>query len=83
MEVTHGRYLWLEQLILIDVELIAYIIGLPSWGEDPAQFLEEKTKDKALAKEMKNKYGTERGSRRIIIGRISNSATRMPPKIMA
>jgi hypothetical protein len=30
MEVTHGGYLWLEQLVSIDVELIAYITGLPS-----------------------------------------------------
>jgi hypothetical protein len=34
---------------------------------DPAQFLEDKTKEKALAEEMKKKYDTERGSRRIII----------------
>jgi hypothetical protein len=67
MAVTHGGYLWLEQLVSIDVELIAYITGLPSWGMDPAQFLEDKTKEKALAEEMKKKYDTERGSRRIII----------------
>jgi hypothetical protein len=40
---------------------------LPSPGEDPAQFLEEKTKEKTLAEEMKKKYGTERGSHGIII----------------
>jgi hypothetical protein len=44
--------------------------------------LEDKTKEKELAKEMKNKYGTERGSRRIIIRRISDFA-RMATKIMA
>jgi hypothetical protein len=83
MAVTHGRYLWLEQLISIDVELITYITGLPSWGEDPTQFLEDKTKEKALAEEMKKKYGTERGSRGIIIKRISDATTRMATKIMA
>jgi hypothetical protein len=36
MEVTHGGYLWLEQLVSIDVELISYITGMPSRGEDPA-----------------------------------------------
>jgi hypothetical protein len=35
MAVTHGGYLWLEQLVSIDVELITYITGLPSRGEDP------------------------------------------------
>jgi hypothetical protein len=50
---------------------------------DPTQFLEEKAKEKKLDEEMKNKYGTERGSRRIIIKCISNIATRMATKIMA
>jgi hypothetical protein len=83
MAVTHGRYLWLKQLITINVEIIEYITGLPSKGEDPTHFLEEKTKDKALAKEMKNKYGTERGSHKIIIRCITDATTRMATKIMA
>jgi hypothetical protein len=40
-------------------------------------------KEKALAEEMKKKYGTERGSCRIIIKRISDVTTRMATKIMA
>jgi hypothetical protein len=46
MEVTHGGYLGLEQLDSIYVDLIAYITGLPSWGEDPTQFLEDKKRRK-------------------------------------
>jgi hypothetical protein len=34
---------------------------------DPALFLDDKTKEKALAEEMKKKYGTDRGTRGIII----------------
>jgi hypothetical protein len=34
MEVTHERYLWVEDPVSIYVELIAYIIGMPSWGRD-------------------------------------------------
>jgi hypothetical protein len=83
MAVTHGRDIWLDKLISIDVELIAHITGLPSWGMDPAQFLDDKTKEKALAEEMKNKYGTERGTHRIIIKQISDIATKMAAKIMA
>jgi hypothetical protein len=46
-------------------------------------FLEEKTKEKELVEEMKKKYSTERGSRGIIIWRISDVATRMATEIMA
>jgi hypothetical protein len=35
MEVTHEVYLWLEEPVSIDLELIAFITGLPSWGENP------------------------------------------------
>jgi hypothetical protein len=83
MEVTHGGYLWVEEPISIDVELITYITGLPPRGETPTQFLDDKTKEKALAEEMKKTYGTERGSRRIIIKHISDATTRMATKIMA
>jgi hypothetical protein len=57
MAVTHGGDLWLDKLISIDVELITHITGMPSWGMDFTQFLEDKTKEKALTEEMKNKYG--------------------------
>jgi hypothetical protein len=36
MDVTHGGYLWVEELVSIYVELIAYIIGLPYRGESLA-----------------------------------------------
>jgi hypothetical protein len=49
----------------------------------PTQFLYDKTKEKALAKEMKNTYGIEIGSHRITINHISDTATRMATKIMA
>ena len=83
MEVTHGRDIWLDKIISIHVDLIAHITGLSSWGMDPMQFLDDKTKEKALTEEMKNKYGTERGTCGIIIKRISDIATKMATKIMA
>jgi hypothetical protein len=49
MAVTHGRDIWLDKVLLIDVEIIVNITGLPSRGMDPAQFLDDKTKEKALA----------------------------------
>jgi hypothetical protein len=83
MEAAHGGYLWLEQLISIDMDLIAYIRGMPTWGNTPMQFLDGKTNEKALVKEMKKKYGTKRGPRKIIIKHISDATTRMATKIMA
>jgi hypothetical protein len=32
MVVTHRGYLWLEHVVSIDMDLIAYIIGLPTQG---------------------------------------------------
>jgi hypothetical protein len=40
-------------------------------------------KEKELAEEMKKMYGTERGSRRIIIKCINDATTRMATKFMA
>jgi len=83
MEFTHGDYLWLEELVSIDVEIIDFITGIPSRWENPTQYLNDKTKEKALAEEMKKTYGIERGSRGIIIKRISETTTRLATKLMA
>jgi hypothetical protein len=81
--VLHGGFLWLEEPVSIDVEIIALITGLPSNGEKPAQYLDDKTKEKALPEEMNNTYGTERGSHRKIIKWISVTASKKETKLMA
>ena len=58
MAVLHGGFLWLEELVSIDVDLIAFITGLPSNGENPTQYMDDKIKEKSLSKEMKKTYGT-------------------------
>jgi hypothetical protein len=58
-----GGILWMNRTISIDVDLIAQIIGLPTDGEKPDHYLDDKTKEKGLVEEMKKKYGTERGSK--------------------
>jgi hypothetical protein len=83
MAVLHGGFFWLEEPVSIDVELIAFITGLPSNGKNPTQYLDDKTKEKALAEDMKKTYGTERGSRGIIIKQISDATTKMTKKLMA
>jgi hypothetical protein len=50
---------------------------------DPTQFLDEKSKEKELAEEMKKKYGTDRGTQGIIINKINDVATQMGGKILA
>jgi hypothetical protein len=83
LAVMHGRDIWLEKPIPIIVELIAQIIGLPTGGMDPALILNDKSKEKALAEKMKKKYGTDRGTRGIIIKRINNALTQLGTNILA
>jgi hypothetical protein len=52
-------------------------------GHGSCAVLDEKSREKALAEEMKKKYGTGRGTRGIIIKRINNVATQMGAKILA
>jgi hypothetical protein len=83
LAVTHGGDIWLDKLVSVDVELIANITGLPSRGMDPMQFLDNKSREKVLAEDMKNKYATDRGTRGIIIKRINDAATQLGEKILA
>jgi hypothetical protein len=83
LAVMHGGDIWLDKPIHITVELIMQITGLPTGGMDPALILDDKSKEKALAEEMKKKYGTDRGTRGIIIKWINNVATQLGAKILA
>ena len=49
----YGGILWLDTQFSIDVDLIAKITTLATNGEPPAQYLDDKTKEKALVEEMK------------------------------
>jgi hypothetical protein len=73
LAVTHGGDIWLDKPVHITIELITQITGLPTRGMDLALILDDKSKEKALAEEMKNKYDTNRGTRGIIIKRINNA----------
>jgi hypothetical protein len=79
----HGGDIWLEKPIPITVDLIAQITGLPSRGMDHALIMDNKSKEKALAEEMKKKYATAKGTRGIIIKWIKNAATQLGAKILA
>jgi hypothetical protein len=55
----HGIFLWMDRQVPITMELIAGITGIPMDGEKLEQYLEEKTRAKAISYEIKVKYGTE------------------------
>jgi hypothetical protein len=59
--VLHGGFLWMDKPVSIDVELISFITGLPSNGEKPTQYMDDKTKEKELMEEMKKTYGNIKG----------------------
>jgi len=73
----------LDKPFPITIDIIAQIIGLPIQGMDPTLVLDDKSKEKELAEEMKKKYGTARGMRGIIIKWIKNVATKLGAKILA
>jgi hypothetical protein len=83
LAVTHGGDIWLDKIVSIDVELMANITGLPSRGMDPTHFLDDKAREKELEEYMKKKYGTDRGTRGIIIKRINDVVTQLGAQILA
>jgi hypothetical protein len=69
---VHGGILWMVRVILINFYLITEIIGLPTNGKKPKQYLDDKTKVKSISDEIKENYGTERGNRGIRIKYIND-----------
>ena len=68
----HGGFLWHDRKILVDIELIASITGLPLAGVDLASFFTGKDKDTTLVKIMKEKYNLLRDTRGFNISSINN-----------
>jgi hypothetical protein len=72
--------MWIDGPVSINVYLIAIITGLETDGEKLEQYLDDKTKEKTLAKE--NTWNGERVTG-IIINRINEPVTRLEMKLMA
>ena len=64
---VHGRILWMDRLVHIDVELISKITGFPTVGAILEDFLENKAHEKELEEQVKTHLDTNRGDRCIII----------------
>jgi hypothetical protein len=58
LALVHGGVLWMDRLVSIDVYLIAEITSFPTDGENPEQYLDDKTKEKVVVEDMKKTYGT-------------------------
>jgi hypothetical protein len=72
---VHGGIWWMDRLVPINIDLITEIRGLPIDGEKLEKYLEDKTKDKAILYDIKEKYGTEKGNRGIGMSDINDPAT--------
>jgi len=82
LELIHGGILWMDRHVPIDVDLIAEITRLPTDGEKPGQYLDEKTKEKYMEDEIKRKYGNDRGSKGMTIRQINELTTKFSTKLM-
>jgi hypothetical protein len=51
---VHGGILWMDMLVPIDVDLISNITRFPTNGVRPEDYLENKERDKEIAKEVKD-----------------------------
>jgi len=49
MAVLHGGFLWLEEPISIDVDIITFIKIIPSNGKSLVRYLDDKKKEKGIA----------------------------------
>jgi hypothetical protein len=95
----HGNYInrWFKQFlsrvnrgillkdrqVSINVDLIADITRLPTNGEKPEQYLEDKTREKSISDEIKAKYGTERGNIGIKINHINDPTTQFATRLLS
>ena len=60
----HGGYMWLDQRITVDPEMIHLITGLSIKGPNPQHFYPGKASDRSLAQHIKEAYRkVEKGKR--------------------
>jgi hypothetical protein len=79
---VHGGVLWMDRPMPINVYLIATIIGFPKDGEKQEKYLEDKTKEKAIFDEIKEKYGMDRRNKGIKICDINDPITRFATRLL-
>ena len=73
----HGGTFWLDTPIVITVDLISEITGLPMDGLDPSQYFKGRDNDKRLATWLKQKYDLQRDGRAYRIDIINDRMVRI------
>jgi hypothetical protein len=73
----------MDKPLLINIDLIAKITGLPTDGEKSEQYLDDKTQENAISNEIKAKYGAERGNIGIRINEISHVANWFATRLLS
>jgi hypothetical protein len=79
---VHGRILWIDRSIHLDLALIFKIMGLPTLGAQLEEYLDNKAREKEVAEIVKAQFGTNRGNRDIMLRDINNDVTRFSNKLM-
>jgi hypothetical protein len=80
---VHEGFLYLENIVSIDTQLVVKITGLSSAGECPLPLFMDKTQEKALAERMKEKYGTHRAVHGLDVARINDDSFSFVTKVLA
>lgn len=74
----------MDKPVQLDVALIAKITGLPTVDNTrPEEYLDNKAREKEIAKLVKAQFGTNRGNKGIVLKDINDNATRFANKLMA
>jgi hypothetical protein len=80
----HGRYLWLDRRITVDLVLIHWIIDLSVNSPDPQQFYLGKASDRSLAQRMKEAYReVEKGKRGYKVASIQDGIVCLACQLLA
>jgi hypothetical protein len=73
----------MDRYFPIDIDLISKITRLPKNGVKLEQYLDEKMKENTTTEEVKSQFGTDRGSRGMIIKKINETTTRFMKNMVA
>ena len=73
----------MDKPLQIDVALISKITGLPTFGVQPKEYVDNKARKKEITQLVKAQFGTSWGNRGIVLKDINDNVTRFTNNIMA